>query len=67
VIHRWAADVVLVIAAVGWLANIVLSVMVEAYDQSEAVNAVVLAVMGGVFALKRANGNGSNGQPKDKS
>lgn len=52
VINRWVANGILIVAAGMCLANFVFGVVLENYEQSEAINGVLLALVAGIFALK---------------
>jgi hypothetical protein len=58
-VSKWAANLTLVAAVVVWVANLALAVLLKDYDQSEGVNAVVLAIIGALLVTRPRNGNGN--------
>lgn len=48
----WVVNYLLVVSSIVWVANFTIGVFVASYKGSETVNAVFLAVIGGIFTLK---------------
>lgn len=51
-IRPWVANLLLLIAALAWITNFVLSVIREDYVINESVNSVFLALITGIIAAK---------------
>jgi hypothetical protein len=65
-ISRGVANGVLIAAVAVWMVNIALSTLDSQYDQSQEVNTVVLAIIGGLLVTRpprNGNGNGNDGKP----
>jgi hypothetical protein len=51
-VKPWVVTLILVVSCIVWLANFVLGVLLTDYQGSDSVNAVFLAVIGGIFAVR---------------
>jgi hypothetical protein len=61
VIPDWAVGVVVVAACVVWVGNLVATILNADYHANEAINATMLAVIGGIFAMRRKGGSDDDG------
>jgi hypothetical protein len=51
-VQPWVVTLLLVVSCIVWFANFVLGVVLSDYKGSDSVNAVFLAVIGGIFAVR---------------
>lgn len=49
----WVTTLVVLVATLAWLGNLLAAMLDKGYEASEAVNAVMLAIVGGIFAVAR--------------
>ncbi len=55
-IPDWVMTSVILIATLVWLGNFLAAVFQKDYEASEAINAIMLALIGGLFALRKGKG-----------
>lgn len=48
----WAINYLLVVSSLVWVANFIFGIVIDSYEGSETINAVFIAVIGGIFTLK---------------
>lgn len=58
--ERLANTIIGVITGV-WVANFLAPFVLDSYETSETINAIFMAIVGGLFALKGRGSNGSKG------
>jgi hypothetical protein len=63
------ANVIIGVVTAIWAINFLARFVVADYEPSETINAIFMAIVGGVFALKGRNsgGNGNGKQPREGS
>lgn len=49
----WPTTVLVAVATLVWIGNFVVAVLDRDYQASEAINGIMLAIIGGVFASRR--------------
>ena len=48
----WVVNYILIISSLVWVANFIFGIVIDSYEGSETINAIFVAVIGGVFTLK---------------
>lgn len=51
-VSPWVVNALLILAGIVWLGNFAAAVLVRDYRINEAINAIMLAVIGGIFSVR---------------
>lgn len=61
-----ARTAIITVVTLVWAVNFVAGLAVPHYDTSESINAIFMAIVGGLFALGGRDGDGSKGKKGDE-
>lgn len=63
-LEPWVVNVILVLATLVWVGNFLAAVFRKDYQMSETINAVMLALIGGLFAMRKTKHDKDKGDNK---